>query len=148
MLLMALMSMDFLSVRYWGQIVLAQLCAENPELRTEAQRKCHWQKIEPHGSNSAQTCGRGSIWSCEAAAKQLFHWRKAGFGAFWSLKRSHVQGRQGLCKHFEALKAQRNGRESITAASLSAMSLEDEGDNAIGHKVKDMYYEIINNRGA
>jgi len=37
---------DHAQMQYWGQIVLAHLCCDNPELRTEAQRKCHWQKIE------------------------------------------------------------------------------------------------------
>ena len=37
---------DNSQMQYWGQIVLANLCCDNPELRTEAQRKCHWQKIE------------------------------------------------------------------------------------------------------
>lgn len=37
---------DNAQMQYWGQIVLAGLCCDNPELRTEAQRKCHWQKIE------------------------------------------------------------------------------------------------------
>ncbi|CAJ1437469.1 unnamed protein product [Effrenium voratum] len=37
---------DNAQLQYWGQVVLAALCHDNLELRADAQRKCHWQKIE------------------------------------------------------------------------------------------------------
>eukprot|EP00440_Ansanella_granifera_P033135 gb/GFBE01035952.1/.p1 GENE.gb/GFBE01035952.1/~~gb/GFBE01035952.1/.p1 ORF type:complete len:256 (+),score=50.49 gb/GFBE01035952.1/:1-768(+) len=37
---------DNAQVQYWGEVLLAGLCRDNAELRQEAMRKCHFQKLE------------------------------------------------------------------------------------------------------